>query len=113
MPARIGIELSRTACRIVELDRSGRGAETVVRSFARTSAADGPTLAPYRRRQVAVVMWGLHGEHRQAVVTVGSYQRMRREAVNATRQAGVDTRQMVADIAPATKRKEGGRRRRD
>ena len=113
MPARIGIELSPTACRIVDLGRSGRaeGADTVVRAFARTPAADAATLAPYRRRDVAVVVWGLHGEHRQAVVTVGSYQRMRREAVNATRQAGVDTRQMVADIAPATTGKDGGRRR--
>ena len=113
MPAHIGIELSPTACRIVELTGSGRGrgADTAVRSFARTPAADEATLAPYRRQRVAVVMWGLHGEHRQAVVTVGSYQRMRREAVNATREAGVDTRQMVADIAPATTGKEGGRRR--
>ncbi len=113
MPARIGIELSPTACRIVDLGRSARaeGADTVVRAFARTPAADEATLAPYRRRHAAVVMWGLHGEHRQAVVTVGSYQRMRREAVNATRQAGVDTRQMVADIAPATTGKDGGRRR--
>ena len=113
MPARIGIELSPTACRIVDLGRSGgaEGTDTVVRAFARTPAADAATLAPYRRQHVAVVMWGLHGEHRQAVVTVGSYQRMRREAVNATRQAGVDTRQMVADIAPATTGKEGGRRR--
>src|SRR5476649_1689184 len=113
MPARIGIELSPTACRIVDLSRSkgGEGADTVVRSFARTPEPDAATLAPYRRQRVAVVMWGLHGEHRQAVVTVGSYQRMRREAVNATRQAGVDTRQMVADIAPAATGKEGGRRR--
>ena len=113
MPARIGIELSPTACRIVEVtgSRGGDGADTTVRTFARTEAADEATLAPYRRQSVAVVMWGLHGEHRQAVVTVGSYQRMRREAVNATREAGVDTRQMVADIAPATTGKEGGRRR--
>ena len=113
MAARIGIELSPTACRVVELAgaRGRDGADTTVRSFARTSAADEATWAPYRRQRVAVVMWGLHGEHRQAVVTVGSYQRMRREAVNATREAGVDTRQMVADIAPATTAKDAGRRR--
>ncbi len=113
MPARIGIELSPTACRIVEVtgSRGGDDADTTVRTFARTPTADEATLAPYRRQGVAVVVWGLHGEHRQAVVTVGSYQRMRREAVNATREAGVDTRQMVADIAPATSGKEGGRRR--
>jgi hypothetical protein len=112
VPTRIGIELSPAACRIVELDRSERGeGGTVVRSFSRAPAADEATLAPYRRRHVSVVVWGLRGEYRQAVVTVGSYQRMRREAVNAMREAGVDTRQMVADIAPATMGREGGRRR--
>jgi hypothetical protein len=36
---------------------------------------------------------------------------MRREAVSATRQAGVDTRQMLADIAPVTAAKGGAKRR--
>jgi hypothetical protein len=112
MPARIGIELSSTGCRIVELQRPPRdGAETVVRACVRESAADAVTLARYRRQSAAVVIWGLHGDHRQAVVTVGSYQRMRREAVNATRQAGVDTRQMVADIAPVAAARGAGKRR--
>jgi hypothetical protein len=111
-PARIGIEISPAACRVVQIDRPGpaEDAETIVRAFTRTPGPDEVTLAPYRRQPVAVVMWGLHGDHRQAVVTVGSYQRMRREAVNAARQAGVDTRQMLADIAPADTGKDGQRR---
>jgi len=111
-PARIGIEISPAACRVVQIDRPGpaEDAETIVRAFTRTPGPDEVTLAPYRRQPVAVVMWGLHGDHRQAVVTVGSYQRMRREAVNAARQAGVDTRQMLADIAPADTGKDGRRR---
>jgi len=108
---RIGIEISPAACRIVEIDRSRGADDTIVRSFSRAAGPDPATLAPYRRQRVAVVMWGLPADHRQAVVTYGSYHRMRREAVNATRQAGVDTRQMLADIVPVTKGKDGGRRR--
>jgi len=102
MPSRIGIEISPTACRIVQVDRPGgrEDAETIVRAVERAPAPDAATLARYRGQHVAAVVWGLHGDHRQAVVTVGSYGRMRREAVNAARQAGVDTRQMLADIAP-------------
>src|SRR5689334_17556029 len=100
MSSHIGIEISRTACRIVELERSGGGeTDTIVRSYAHSSAADASSLAPFRRRQAAVVVWGLHGEHRQAFVRRGSYQRMRRDAVAAMRQAGIDARQTLADIA--------------
>jgi hypothetical protein len=108
---RIGIEISPAACRIVEIDRTRGADDTIVRSFTRAAGPDSATLAPYRRQRVAVVMWGLPADHRQAVVTYGSYQRMRREAVNATRQAGVDTRQMLADIVPVTKGRDGSRRR--
>jgi hypothetical protein len=97
----LGIEVSRSACRIVELDRLGPDdVATTVRSYSQSTAADATSLAPFRGRQAALVVWGLHGEYRQAVVTSASYQRMRREAVSATRQAGVETRQMLADIAP-------------
>ncbi len=100
--ARIGIEISADACRVVQIDRPGKGdeADTVVRGFTVAPAADDAALAPYRDQHASVVVWGLYADHRQAVVTVGSYQRMRREAVQAARQAGVDTREMVADIAP-------------
>ncbi len=111
MPARIGIEISPVACRIVQLERTGEDVDTIVQSFSRTSGADEATLAPYKGQHAAIVVWGLHGDHRQAVVTVGSYQRMRREAVNAARQAGIDTRQMLADIAPITAAKDATRRR--
>ena len=118
MPVRLGIELSPRACRIVELDAShgfGRhGADTRVRSFARLPRAGVEThlkLASFRGRPAAVVAWGLHSEHRQAVVTQGSFHRMRREAVVATRSAGVDTRGMVADMSPVSRRVQGATRR--
>jgi hypothetical protein len=76
-----------------------------------TPSADATTLALYKGLPAAVVVWGLQHDHRQAVVTVGSYSRMRREAVNAARNAGVDTRQMLADIAPVSAAKDGKRRR--
>ena len=101
MSSHIGIEISRTACRIVELEQLGGGeGDTIVRSYAHSPAADPLSLAPFRRRQAAVVVWGLHGEHRQAVVSRGSYQRMRRDGVAAMKQAGIDVRQTLADIAP-------------
>jgi hypothetical protein len=112
MPSRIGIEISPAACRIVQLDRPGNGddADTIVRTFTCAAGPGEATLAPYRGQHVALVMWGLRGDHRQAVVTVRSYARMRREAVSATRQAGVDTRQMLADITPVTSGKGAKRR---
>src|SRR5215831_1324996 len=101
MSSHIGIEISRSACRIVELQRAGHEAgDTIVRAYAHATVADALTLAPFRRRQAAVVAWGMHAEHRQALVMPGSYQYMRRQAVSAARQAGVETRQMLADIAP-------------
>src|SRR5215471_17619649 len=111
MSSHIGIEISRSACRIVELDGSADvETATTVRSYAQSTAADASTLAPFRRRQAAVVMWGLHAEHRQAAVTPGSYLHMRRDAVSAMKHAGVDTRQMLADMTPADDRKHAHRR---
>src|SRR5580765_449053 len=111
MSSHIGIEISRSACRIVELDASADvGMATTVRSYAQSTAADAVTLAPFRRHQAAVVVWGLHAEHRQATVTPGSYLRMRRDAVSAMKHAGVDTRQMLADMTPADGRKDAYRR---
>ena len=111
MPVRLGIEISPGACRVVRIERTGGAdGDTIVQAFAHTAGPDELTLAPYRGQPVAVVMWGLRGDHRQAVVTRGSYQRMRREAVNATRHAGVDTRLMLADIAPVTAAKGRDRR---
>src|SRR3954462_9834023 len=112
MPSRTGIEISPAACRIVQIDRAGNNenADTIVRTFTCAPRPDEATLAPYRGQHVSVVMWGLRGDHRQAVVTIRSYARMRREAVSATRQAGVDTRQMLADIMPVPAAKGAKRR---
>jgi len=113
MADRVGIEISPSACRIVQVDRARKGGDvgTVVRSYAVTPSADAATLALYKGLSAAVVIWGLQNDHRQAVVTVGSYARMRREAVSAARQAGVDTKQMLADIAPISAANDGRRRR--
>ena len=101
MRTRLGIDVSRSACRVVELDRVGADdSTTIVRSYWQSTTADAVSLAPFRGRHASVVVWGLHGEHRQAMVTSASYHQMRRDAVSATRQAGVDTRQMLVDIAP-------------
>src|SRR4051812_36359819 len=97
MALRLGIEISRAACRIVQVERAFRANndETTVRACAVVPAADAASaLAPYRGQQATVIMWGLPSDHRQAVVNVGWYGRMRREAVSATRQAGIDTREM-------------------
>ncbi|MCU1384948.1 MAG: hypothetical protein JWL71_3645 [Acidobacteria bacterium] len=109
MATRIGIELSPAACRIVEIEghlpwrRSG--GDTRVRSFA-ILPPSGPEvrakLASLRRRQAAVVVWGGRSEHRQVMVTAGSYESMRAEAMAALGAAGVPTTRVWADIAPAT-----------
>jgi len=112
MAARVGIEISRAACRIVQIKSRRHGVDTAVDAFAVTPSADAVALEPFRGRQAAVVVWGLASDHRQAVVTAGSYARMRREAVNAARQAGIDTRQMLADITRVPKATSQGRRRR-
>ena len=108
MFTRIGIELSPTACRVVELE-SGPASrrETRVRSFA-VLPPSGPltvaALRSFRRRRAAVVVWGASSEHRQVVVRPGSYETMRGEAMAALAAAGVATRGMLVDIAPALSR---------
>jgi len=80
MASRLGIELSPAACRIVEVEggrpwRRSRG-EVRVRSFAVLPPL-GPELRAklesLRRRPAAVVVWGGRSEHRQVMVTDGSY----------------------------------------
>ena len=115
MPAPLGIELTPDACRIVELDSSHQdGSDTRVSDFARLPRSGVEMqlrLASLRRRPAAVVVWGLHSDHRQAIVTHGPFYRMRREAVAATRHAGVDARRMVADMAPVGQLVPGETRR--
>lgn len=116
MATRIGIELSPVDCRIVEIETSGRGtaAETSVRSLSVSPVASGETrtqLARLRGREVAVVAWGLRGDHRQTIVNAGRYEAMRREAISSLKSAGIDMRGVLTDIAPAGPRtKEGSRR---
>jgi hypothetical protein len=106
MSVRLGIELSPNACRVVEIEASGRldqlpRAATRVRSFARLArqgAEAQQRLSPFRGTSAVAVVWGLHADHRQVVVERHSFRRMRREAVAAMKSAGVDTRGKVADI---------------
>ena len=109
MGTRVGIELSPTACRIVEVDdgpswRRKRG-ETRVRSFAVLPPSGQELrerLQSLRRRRAAVVVWGARSEHRQVMVTAGSYEGMRAEAMASLAAAGLEMSGVWADIAPAT-----------
>jgi hypothetical protein len=104
---RLGIELSAAACRLVEVDgqlpRDGRGGPPRVRSFA-VLPPDGPDadsmFTSLKGRDAAVVVWGTPAEYRQAVVTAGTYEAMRREAVSALADAGANTSGALVDIAP-------------
>ena len=48
------------------------------------------------------LVWTTTSEHRQVVVTGGSYESMRAEALDALAAAGVQTQGIVADIAPVS-----------
>ena len=118
MATRVGIELSPTACRIVELDgsmpwRRSKG-DTRVRSFAVLPPSGPETqarLESLRRRHAAVVVWGGRTEHRQVIVTAGSYESMRAEAMAALSAAGLQTNGVWADIAIASPADDGAVRR--
>ena len=133
MRTRIGIELSPADCRIVEIEppagarqpfltalgaagRTGSraGTNTRICSYSVSPRASGEArtqLARLRGREAAVVAWGLRGDHRQAVVTADRYDAMRQEALNSLRFAGIDTRGVLSDIAPAGPRRQRGQRR--
>src|SRR3984957_15385768 len=115
MSTRLGIEVSPAACRIVDINTSARGdaAETRVRSFA-VLPSSGPEfrakLASLRGRQASVVVWAEPNEHRQVMVSDGSYEAMRKAAMKSVAAAGVATRGMGADIAPVPGSVPGSRR---
>ena len=118
MAARVAIELSPAACRLIEIEGGApwirRVSDTQVLSFALLPPAGGATRAQLdtlRKRPVAVVVWGVPTDHRQVVVTGGSYQAMRREALGALASAGIDTRDVFADIAPGAPAKDRSTRR--
>src|SRR2546430_5417642 len=116
MTTHLGIELSPGACRIVEIDaRSSpwtprRGA-TRVRSFAVLPASGADTdakLASLGGKPAAVIVWNAPSEHRQVVITGGSYEAMRAEALASLASVGLQTRGVLADIAPAGGRPKRG-----
>ncbi len=108
MPIRLGIELSPTACRIVEIAR-GRLArqdsfDTRLLSFSVTRRVDSEILAQledYRGRRATVVVWAPGADHRPVVVSKAPYGLMRTEARSAVRAAGRSADRLLADIAPA------------
>jgi len=117
MATRIGIELSPVACRLVELDGPdvvpGRPPATRVLSYSILPPSGPETLAQFAsigRRPVSVVVWGVRSDHRQVVVSTGSYEKMRAEALASARAAGVDPRGTLADIAPASIANKGTKR---
>jgi len=117
MTTHLGIELSPGACRIVEIDArppwTPRRAATRVRSFAVLPASGADTdakLASLRGKPASVIVWNAPSEHRQVVVTGGSYEAMRAEALNSLASAGLATRGVLADIAPAGGRPKRGAR---
>ncbi len=120
MAAQVGIELSPAACRIVEVDaglpwwRSRGSRETRVRAFAVLPPSGPETrakLESLRGRPAAVVVWGGRSEHRQVMVTAGSYESMRTEALASLAAAGVSTTGVWADIAPASAKDQRAVRR--
>ena len=116
MATHVGIELSPSACRIVEIvaTTNARIPETRVGSWAVTPPGGvemSVRLASLRRRSVAVVVWGTKCDHRQVMVEPRSYDKMKAEAIRSARQAGVDSDGMLTDIAPVKGSLEGARRR--
>ena len=118
MGTRVGIELSPTACRIVEVDGGlpwrKRQSDTRVGSFAVLPPSGPETrekLESLRRRHAAVIVWGGRSEHRQVMVTAGSYESMRAEALASLAAAGLQTSGVWADIAPATSADDKAARR--
>ena len=118
MPARIGIELAPSACRIVELDAPLRHARHAasprVRSFSVFSRSDRALIEAFgalRRRHARVVVWDVPGGHRQVIVAHGPYQRMRVEARGALRRVGVPVGTLLSDIAPGASPPQNARRR--
>jgi hypothetical protein len=121
----LGIEVSSLACRIVEIERSPRWGssgsptpDTRVRSFAATpltSLETTRTLASFRGRQAAVVVWNAFCEHRLTPVSDGPYEAMRAEAVSQFAESmsdvRVDRRRLLTDIAPAGSEVDGSGRR--
>ena len=59
-------------------------------------------LESLRRQQASVVIWGGRSEHRQVMVTAGSYELMRAEAMASLAAAGLETSGVWADIAVAS-----------
>lgn len=110
MASHIGIELSAGVCRIVDVEtrRSGGSVHAKrVKRFAvlpRDGAEMALALEGLRGRPASVVVWGVPADHRQVMVTAGSYESMRREARRALSVAGVETRGALLDIsrAPST-----------
>jgi len=117
LATRVGIELSPAACRIIEIDDGlpwlRRAPATRVLSFEVLTPAEldsHTSLRALRKRSVAVVVWGVPNDHRQVVVSNNSYDAMRREALTALAGAGIETRGVLADVAP-TAAADGSSRR--
>ena len=65
-------------------------------------------LAMLRKASAAVVVWGVPSDHRQVMVTDGSYERMRRDALASLARVGIETSGVLADIAATSHREDQG-----
>ena len=109
MRTRVGIELTPVASRIVEVvDRGrmwwtpGNGGSAVSFGMCPASEPDLDDVLPsLRGKSASVVVWGAASEHCQVEVQIGSYERMRAEALRTLADDGVPTCGVWADIAPA------------
>jgi hypothetical protein len=117
LATRVGIELSPAACRIIEIEggppwvRSTPGTRVVSFEVLTPSELDShASLRALRKRPVSVVVWGVPNDHRQVVVTNKSYDAMRCEALTALASAGIETRGVLADVAPTTSVDRSARR---
>jgi len=105
MATRLGIELTSVACRIIEIDtgsgwRRARAARPIVCGSPVFRPEIGARLASYKGRAASVIVWGPYNAHRQVVVTQGTYESMRTDALESLSRAGVETRGVFVDIAP-------------
>jgi hypothetical protein len=107
VPSRLGIELSSTSCRVVEVQtgrRLGRDdADTCLTAFAmmpRHDAEVSARLNTLAGRRATVVVWAPGVDHRSVVVADGPYRDMKAEARAAVRAAGRGEGEALTDIAP-------------
>jgi hypothetical protein len=100
---RIGVELSATACRVIEVDAAPRWRDPVdtrVVSFASFGTDEAAArLQLFRGRRAAAVVWGVAADHRFAVVEPGPHRRMRTDVRLSLAESGMPLADTLSDLA--------------